>query len=99
MNPLNKRMNQTVRPIALALVFTTLGFALRAVLAMLLDVKISKLAASVINFVLAAVGAFYVFPRLLKQPFGPVGLPEYTRRLGLTLPRGAWKHGDLCLHP
>jgi membrane protease YdiL (CAAX protease family) len=85
-------MKDTVRPIALAFVFTTLGFALRAVLAMLLDVELSKLAASVINWVLAAVGAFYVFPRLLKQPFGPVSLAEYTRRLGLTLPPGAWRH-------
>ena len=88
-------VKDTVRPIALAFVFTTLGFALRAVLAILLDVELSKLVASVINFVLAAVGAFYVFPKLLKQPFGPVGLGEYTRRLGFFLPRKAWKHVGL----
>jgi len=46
----------------------------------------------VANLALAALGAFYVFPKLLKQPFGDVGLAEYTRRLGLTLPRGVWKH-------
>jgi membrane protease YdiL (CAAX protease family) len=92
MNRSSSLLNDTVRPIALAFVFTTLGFALRAVLAILLDVEISKLVASVINFILAAVGAFYVFPKLLKQPFGPVGLGEYTRRLGFTLPRKAWKH-------
>jgi membrane protease YdiL (CAAX protease family) len=59
---------------------------------MLLDIEISKLVASVINFVLAAIGAFYVFPRLLKQPFGPASLSEYARHLGFYLPHGAWKH-------
>jgi membrane protease YdiL (CAAX protease family) len=92
MSQSNSLLKNTVRPIAFAVLFASLGFTLRAALAMLLDVEISKPAASALNFVLAAVGAAYVFPRLLKQPFGPVGLPEYTRRLGLTLPRGAWKH-------
>jgi membrane protease YdiL (CAAX protease family) len=85
-------MGDTVRPIALAFVFTTLGFALRAGLGMLLDVEIPKLTASLLNFVLAALGAFCVFPKCLKQPFGQVDLPEYTRRLGFYLPQDAWKH-------
>jgi len=92
MNESKDRTRSLVRAIALAVLFTTLGFGLRAALAVLLDVELSKLAASAINFVLAGVGALYVFPRLLKQPFGQVGLGEYTRRLGFTLPRGAWKH-------
>jgi membrane protease YdiL (CAAX protease family) len=85
-------VNDTVRPIALAFVFVGLGFLLRSVLAMALDVEIPKWVASVLNFVLAALGAFYVFPSLLKEPFGQVDLGEYTRRLGFFLPRSAWKH-------
>jgi membrane protease YdiL (CAAX protease family) len=92
MNRSSRLLGDTVRPIALAILFTTLGFVLRAGLAILLDVEIPKLAASALNFVLAAIGAFYVFPKLLKQPFGQVGLSEYARRLGLTRPRSAWKH-------
>ncbi len=85
-------MVNLVRPIAIAFTFTVLGFFLRLLLGVLLDVKISKLLASVLNFALAALGAFVVFPRLLKQPFGEVTLSEYTRRLGFYLPRDSWKH-------
>jgi membrane protease YdiL (CAAX protease family) len=81
-----------VRPIAVALAFTLLGFSLRFLLGVFLDVKISKLLASVLNFALAAFGAFFVFPRRLKQPFGEVTLSEYARRLGFYLPRNGWKH-------
>jgi membrane protease YdiL (CAAX protease family) len=85
-------MNNTVRPIALAFLFVGLGFLLRTILGMALDIEIPKTAASVLNFVLAGLGAFYVFPKLLKQPFGQVDLTKYRRRLGFYLPHNAWKH-------
>lgn len=85
-------IGKTVRSIALAVVFATLGFTVRAGLKMVLDVEMPKWAASVLNLALAALGAFYVFPKRLKQPFGEVGLAEYTRRLGFYLPQGAWRH-------
>ena len=81
-----------VRPIALACVFISAGFLLRMVLGMGMDVKLPLLAGSVINFALAAFGAFFVFPKVIKEPFGDVGLPEYLRRLGFFLPPAAWKH-------
>ena len=85
-------MRGTIRPIALAIVFSTLGFGLRAALKLLLDVELAKWIASLANLALAAFGAFVVLPRWLKQPFGEVGLAEYSRRLGFYLPAGAWKH-------
>jgi len=50
------------------------------------------LLASVLNFGIAAIGAFVVFPKWMKQPFGEVSLAEYTRRLGFYLPAKVWKH-------
>lgn len=88
-------MKNTVRPIAFAFFFGTLGFVLRLLLDVLLDVQVPKLFASALNFVLAAFAAFFIFPRGLKQPFGEVDLSEYTRRLGFYLPLNAWRHALL----
>jgi len=85
-------LRNMVRPIALSLVFVSLGFLLRVLLNLLLDVEMSVLSASVLNFGLAALGAFVVFPKGIKQPFGEVSLVEYTRRLGFYLPAKVWKH-------
>jgi len=85
-------MKNTVRPIALAMFFTAPGFLLRLLLDVLLDVEMSILLASVLNFVLAVFGALVIFPRRLKQPFGEVSLSVYTHRLGFYLPSNAWKH-------
>lgn len=95
MNKFRDLMSTKVRPIALAVFFGTLGFFLRLLLDMFLDVEMPKLPASVLNFVLAALAAFFIFPRVLKQPFGEVDLPEYTRRLGFYLPLNAWRHAVL----
>jgi len=92
MNKFRDLMKSTVSPIALATLLPTFGFLLRLLLDMLLDVEISKLPISVLNIPLAAFIAFFIFPKLLKQPFGKVDLPEYTRRLGFYLPLNAWKH-------
>ena len=44
MSQFRARMNDIVRPIALAIMFASLGFALRAALAMLLEIEIDKIA-------------------------------------------------------
>jgi membrane protease YdiL (CAAX protease family) len=95
MNKFRYLMKNKVRPIALAVFFSASGLSLRLLLRLLLDVEVSILLASVINFVLAALAAFFIFPRCLKEPFGEVGLPEYMRRLGFYLPLNAWKHAVL----
>lgn len=85
-------LRDLVRPIAFAIVFVSLGFLLRLLLDLSMDVELSRLLASVLNFGLAALGAFVIFPKGIKQPFGEVSLAEYTRRLGFYLPPNAWKH-------
>ena len=88
-------MRNTVRPIALAWVFVGLGSVLVLILEAFMDVEVSTIYASGLTFVLAAVGAFSVFPRIVRLPFGDVGVSEYLRRLGFFLPPGAWKHALL----
>jgi hypothetical protein len=85
-------LRDLVRPIALAFVFVSPGFALRLLLNMSMDVEMSVLFTSVLNFGLAAMGAFVVFPKAIKQLFGEVSLAEYTHRLGFYLPAKVWKH-------
>jgi membrane protease YdiL (CAAX protease family) len=85
-------LRDTIRQVALAVMFVTVGFLLRAVLKIAFDIEMAKWIASLLNFALAAFGAFVVFPRWLKQPFGAVSLAEYCRRLGFYLPSAAWKH-------
>lgn len=85
-------MRNIVRPIGLALLFTGFGFLLRLLLRMSMDIEISLLLASVVNFVLAAIGAFLLFPKLLKPLFGEVDFSEYLRRLGLYFPPHVWRH-------
>ncbi len=85
-------MKKTIRPIGLALLFTVFGFLLRLLLRMFLDIEISVLLASVVNFVLAGIGALLLFPRRLKEPFGEVDSSEYLRRLGFYFPPHVWRH-------
>ncbi len=87
-------MDDVIRPIALAIVFTSLGFAIHPLLAMA-GLEMSRLAASVLNFALAAFGAFFVLPIALKTPFGAVPLSEYLRRLGFYWPAQGLKHVGL----
>ena len=64
----------------MAFIFVSPGFLLRLLLKLAFDVEISALLASVLNFGLAAIGAFVVFPKGIKQPFGEASLAKYTHR-------------------
>ena len=85
-------MTEIVRPIALAWVCVTFGSLVALVLKITIDLQISKLTASAISFIVGGFCAFALFPKILKQPFGAVGLSTYLRRLGFYLPKRAWKH-------
>jgi hypothetical protein len=91
MNTVNVRQD-VVRPIALAVFFATLGLFLRLLLSILFDIEMSRLVASLLNFALAALSAFVIFPNVIKRPFGGVPLSEYLRRLGFYLPSNVWRH-------
>lgn len=85
-------MKNIVRPVALSFVAVGFGSFLVLFLEAFLDLEVSKISASVITFAFAALAAFYLFPRILKLPFGDVAWSEYLRRLGFFLPHRAWKH-------
>jgi membrane protease YdiL (CAAX protease family) len=85
-------LRRTIRSIALALVFVSPGFLIRSLLRMSTGLEISVSVASILNFGLAALGAFVVFPKGIKQPFGDIPLKDYRRRLGFYLPAKFWKH-------
>ncbi|MBN2007664.1 MAG: CPBP family intramembrane metalloprotease [Anaerolineae bacterium] len=87
----NPFWDDVIRPIALALVFNSLGFALRPLFTMA-GIEMSMLVTSVFNFALAIFGAFFVLPVALKVPFGAVPLSEYLRRLGFYWPKQGLKH-------
>jgi hypothetical protein len=92
MNTRTHLMTDIVRPIALAWVCVTFGSFAALVLKATVGLHISKLTASAITFLVAASGAFALFPKILKQPFGAVELPTYLRRIGFYFPKTAWKH-------
>lgn len=81
-----------IRSIAIALVSVGFGQLLVMLIEMLFDVSFSKILGSIINFVFAAFSAFVLFPKILKRPFGDVGLSAYLRKLGFYWPKKAWKH-------
>jgi membrane protease YdiL (CAAX protease family) len=85
-------LKDVVRPIGVSWVAIGFGSLLALILEMFLDLEVPTLIASGITFAFAAFSAFYLFPRILKAPFGDMGLSGYLHRLGFYLPRKAWKH-------
>ena len=88
----SKFMKDLVRPIGLAWVFVSFGSLLALFLKVFLDIEVPKMLTSVITFVFAVFSAFYLFPRIIRSPFGDVEWSEYWHRLGFYLPHDAWKH-------
>ena len=88
----SKFMRDTVRPVALACISPALGSLFGLFLELFLDIEISKIFISVITFCIAAFSGFYLFPKVLRSPYGDVNLSEYLHRLGFYLPHKAWKH-------
>lgn len=84
--------NDTLRPVAIAAISAILGSTVVWILELLIHLEVSKIATSVVTFVIAAFFGFIVFPKRLKMPFGEVSLSEFLHRLGFYLPTGAWKH-------
>ncbi len=78
--------------ILIALAWPMIGFLIPMVIGMLFDIKVPKLIGSIINLIVCCFGAFYLFPKVYRSPFGGVAFKEYFTRLGFYLPKGAWRH-------
>lgn len=92
MNTRSSFMKNMVRPIALAWVAIGSGGLVSLILEMALDIQLTKITTSLITLVIAAFAAFFLFPKILKQPFETTSLTRYLRQIGFYLPGGAWKH-------
>lgn len=86
------RVRRVVRPIALTVLFPTLGLLICFLAEKFLEIEVPSLVGSAINLVLAAFGAFFLFPHVFAIPFGKIKTADFSRRIGFYLPDKAWKH-------
>lgn len=75
-------MREKVRPIALTILFPVAGFLICLLMEVFLEVEISWLVCSIINFAVAALAAFLLFPRVFGIPFGKIETGDFNRRIG-----------------
>lgn len=80
------------RVLILAFAWPLIGFVLPPLFKLFFKIEISKLVVSLINLPIGFFGLLYLFPKVLRAPFGEVPLPQYLQRIGFYLPRGAWRH-------
>jgi membrane protease YdiL (CAAX protease family) len=78
--------------ILVAMAWAMVGFLFCLVFEKVFDIELSKLVSSIINFAVACFGAFYLFPKIYRAPFGSVPMKEYLKHIGFFLPTGAWRH-------
>lgn len=89
----NKAMKIHPLPaILVALAWPMIGFFLCMIVEMIFKIEIAKLVSSIINLAVGCFGAFYLFPKLYRAPFGAVPLKEYLQRIGFYLPTSVWRH-------
>jgi membrane protease YdiL (CAAX protease family) len=85
-------LQEKVRPIALTIASPALGFAICLLVEMFFEIEIPRLISSIINLVVGAFAAFFLFPRVFGIPFGKITTRDFNRRIGFYLPHSAWKH-------
>jgi membrane protease YdiL (CAAX protease family) len=81
-----------VRPVALAITFPVAGFLLCLLVEMFFNVEIHRLIGSIINLIVGAFAAFFLFPRVFGIPFGKIKIRDFNKRIGFYLPDSTWKH-------
>jgi membrane protease YdiL (CAAX protease family) len=89
---MRKFLKEKVRPIALAIAFPAMGFLICLLVGMFFKIKIPKPISSIINLVVGAFAAFFLFPQVFGIPFGKIKARDFSKRIGFYLPESAWKH-------
>jgi len=89
---MRKFLQEKVRPIALTIAFPAMGFLICLLVEMFFKIEIPKLISSIINLVVGAFAAFFLFPHVFGVPFGKIKTRDFNKRIGLYLPDSAWKH-------
>jgi len=79
-------IRKVVRPILLPMAFSAIGFLFVFVLKEVFSVNISKLELSIIAFIVTSLSVLWLFPKVLKIPFGKVTILDFIRNVGLNKP-------------
>lgn len=80
---LRSEIRETVRSVALALTFSSMGFLAVFLLKKGLKLEMSKLSLSLIAFLVTSALVVLLFPSVFRIPFGRVGVRTFFERLGL----------------
>jgi membrane protease YdiL (CAAX protease family) len=86
-----------IRPVALTVLAPVTGFVLILALEVITGTEVSRLLSSLVNLLIVALVAFFVFPKWLGIPFGRIATRQFLRRAGFYAPDHAWKHAVLGL--
>lgn len=87
-----KRARKNIRSIIVPIGFSAVGFLVAFVLKVFLKAELDRLMISVIAFVVTTAGVLFLFPRVLKIPFGRVSAKDFISRVGLYRPAGIHKY-------
>ena len=85
-------VRRTIRPVAWPIGFSGVGFLVALIIKKLSPVPVTRLELSVIAFVVTSSSVLLLFPSVLEVPFGNVGIGDFVRRVGLSVPRKAHRH-------
>lgn len=87
---MREQIRKVVRPIGITLAAPAFGFGIFYVLEVFMDIEVSKMVSSVVNFIVAAFIAAVVYPKILGIPFGRIGRRDFFRRVGFYIPTNFW---------
>jgi uncharacterized protein YacL len=76
---MRKFLEEKVSPIALTIAFPVMGFLICLLVEMFLRIEIPKLICSIINLVVVAFAAFFLFPHVLGIPFGKIKTRDFNK--------------------
>ncbi|NOY23901.1 MAG: CPBP family intramembrane metalloprotease [Acidobacteria bacterium] len=80
-----------IRPIALSIGFSAIGFLVAFVLKKFMHIDLSRLEVSVIAFVVTTSSVLLLFPGVFGIPFGKVSIGDFVRKVGLYKPKEMYK--------
>lgn len=90
-------IREVIKQIALTITFSAIGLLISLLIEMLFKIELSKITTAVIAFVISALAAVVLFPRVFGIPFGKTSYREFAHGIGFYLPKDGWKHIGLGL--
>ncbi|MBN2813147.1 MAG: CPBP family intramembrane metalloprotease [Bacteroidales bacterium] len=88
----NPALRNTIRFIALSVVFALSGRIVNLLLIKGFNIELSKPLQSILIFVITSVGILFFFPGIFGSPFGKISIGEWLKRLGVYKPHNLTGH-------